>query len=428
MSESASSPLRPLFAWYGDDFTGSTDALEAVAQSGLPAVLFLRTPGEADLRAFRECLAVGIAGESRSRPPSWMRQHLPPVFEILRGTGAPVVQYKICSTFDSSPETGSIGCAIEIGVSVFGNRVVPVVPAAPLLRRYVIFGNLFAAAADGQIYRIDRHPTMSVHPITPMQEGDLRRHLAHQTKLPITGVDVIELRGGATPWPGDAGVALYDGLEPSDSELTARHILEQTASPCTFVVGSSGFTYGLMDHWRSTGSLPKSSESAVPSLPNQKRLLVLAGSCSPNTALQIRSALNQGFHGIHLDPSALDHPGSVHRAVQKLNEGSSVILYSALEPEDRIEVRDRAALGSAMGAILHDVIEQSGVTRVIVAGGDTSSHAAQQLGLTALRYSAPLVRGAPLCRAYGGTGELELVLKGGQIGGANFFRDVLDWS
>ncbi|MBV5333578.1 four-carbon acid sugar kinase family protein, partial [bacterium] len=47
---------------------------------------------------------------------------------------------------------------------------------APFLRRYVAFGNLFARAGD-ITYRLDRHPTMSNHPITPMTEGDLRLHL-----------------------------------------------------------------------------------------------------------------------------------------------------------------------------------------------------------------------------------------------------------
>ena len=108
-------PDKPIFSFYGDDFTGSTDALEALAASGVPAVLFLRPPDAADLREFGGCRAVGIAGESRSRSPEWMRDALPPVFERLREIGAPVVQYKVCSTFDSSPETGSIGCALEVG-------------------------------------------------------------------------------------------------------------------------------------------------------------------------------------------------------------------------------------------------------------------------------------------------------------------------
>ena len=149
---------RPVFSFYGDDFTGSTDALEALAESGVETVLFLRTPDEDDLRQFGACRAIGIAGDSRSRSPEWMRSNLPAVFERLREIGAPVVQYKVCSTFDSSPEAGSIGCALEIGQDIFGVPWVPVVPAAPLLGRYVVFGNLFAAGG-GAIHRIDRHPT-----------------------------------------------------------------------------------------------------------------------------------------------------------------------------------------------------------------------------------------------------------------------------
>ncbi|MGO8249179.1 hypothetical protein ACC809_36725, partial [Rhizobium johnstonii] len=37
-------------------------------------------------------------------------------------------------------------------------------------------GNLFAAY-QGRIFRIDRHPVMSRHPVTPMDEADLAVHL-----------------------------------------------------------------------------------------------------------------------------------------------------------------------------------------------------------------------------------------------------------
>ena len=36
---------EPLFSYYGDDFTGSTDALEALAANGVPSVLFPGTSG-----------------------------------------------------------------------------------------------------------------------------------------------------------------------------------------------------------------------------------------------------------------------------------------------------------------------------------------------------------------------------------------------
>jgi uncharacterized protein YgbK (DUF1537 family) len=416
-----------IFTFYGDDFTGSTDALEALAANGLPTVLFLRLPSADDLRKFAGCRAVGIAGESRSRSPQWMREELPVIFTRLREIGAPVVQYKVCSTFDSSSETGSIGCAIEIGRAIFGDPSVGVVPAAPVLERYVVFSNLFAADGAG-IHRIDRHPSMRAHPITPMDEGDLRVHLSQQTSLRIAGVSLPELRGESFRWPANADVVVFDGLEPADSARSARWIWEHRITPQTFVVGSSGFTYGLMDHWRAAGWLPGAGALPVASLRNQERLLVLAGSCSPATATQVHHALRSGFHGIRLDTAALNSDCAQREAVAQLAGGRSVILYSALGDGDRVDIRDRPALAAAMGKLVHNLIRSSGVSRVVVAGGDTSSHAARELGITALTFSAPLTRGAPLCRAHGGSCELELVLKGGQIGPEDFFEQVLHYS
>jgi uncharacterized protein YgbK (DUF1537 family) len=416
-------PERPIFSYYGDDFTGSTDALEALAENGVPSVLFLRLPDAADLCRFSGCRAIGIAGESRSRPPEWMRAELPRVFETLRQIGAPVVQYKVCSTFDSSPEVGSIGCAIEIGREIFGDRSVGVVPAAPLLRRYVAFGNLFAASGEA-IHRIDRHSAMGAHPITPMDESDLRLHLARQTSLEIAGVNLFELRANTWQWPERAGIVLFDGLDPEDMTQAARRIWEHRQ---TFVVGSSGFTYGLMDYWRAQRWLPEPNEFAAHARRSDGRLLVLSGSCSPATETQIRTALRDGFHGIRLDPAELNFDSAEGEATAQLTAGRSVILYSALGNGGRVAIEDRPKLGKAMGRLLRNVVLASDLHRAVVAGGDTSSHAAQELGISALTFVAPLARGAPLCHAHGWPGELDLVLKGGQVGPPSFFEDVRSW-
>ena len=50
-----------------------------------------------------------------------------------------------------------------------------IVGGQPDLERYCLFGNLFAAAGSGaEVHRIDRHPTMSRHPVTPMGEAEHR--------------------------------------------------------------------------------------------------------------------------------------------------------------------------------------------------------------------------------------------------------------
>ena len=95
-------------AFYGDDFTGSTDALEVLAFAGLRCALFLKppTPGQLDRLAGYD--AIGVAGDSRGMSPAEMDAALPAVFDALAALGAPIVHYKVCSTFDSSPAIGSM--------------------------------------------------------------------------------------------------------------------------------------------------------------------------------------------------------------------------------------------------------------------------------------------------------------------------------
>jgi len=230
-----------LFCYYGDDFTGSTDALEALAANGVPSVLFLDPPAEEDLRAFPGCRAIGVAGESRSRPPNWMSAHLPAVFERLKEYGAPICQYKVCSTFDSSPQVGSIGRALEIGQQVFRSAYVPVVVTAPHLGRYVLFGNLFAAGG-GTVHRIDRHPTMGHYPVTPMDESDLRVHLGRQTDQPIALIDLPAFHNGcaeerlARIVQQGASVIVFDGLDEQTARETGR-LLWMRAASAPFAIG-----------------------------------------------------------------------------------------------------------------------------------------------------------------------------------------------
>ena len=48
-----------LLAFYGDDFTGSTDAMEALARSGYRTVLFLEAPSLDRLKKFEGLRCIG---------------------------------------------------------------------------------------------------------------------------------------------------------------------------------------------------------------------------------------------------------------------------------------------------------------------------------------------------------------------------------
>ena len=119
--------------------------------------------------------------------------------------------------------------------------------------------------------------------------------------------------------------------------------------------------------------------------------------------------------------------GEADGALHALREGRSVAIYSALGPADCEGAPRGEELGRALGSFLLDLIRRSGVRRVAIAGGDTSSHAVRQLGLDALTFAGLLSPGAPLVRGYSADSDvngLELVLKGGQVGPENFFEIV----
>jgi 3-oxoisoapionate kinase len=418
-----------LFTYYGDDFTGSTDALEALAANGVRTALFLGTPDQRDLEEFAGYRAIGIAGESRSRDPEWMEQFLPEKFRWLRSLGAPICQYKICSTFDSSPQIGNIGVAMRIGREVFDSKCVPVVVAAPHLGRYVLFGHLFAAAGGDEVHRIDRHPTMQRHPITPMHESDLRIHLAKQAPEAIELLDILALTGGNASTAmerlvlNNPSAVLFDGLNHRSALETGR-LLWINRGEHPFAAGSSGLTHALILHWREAGLIPASFSPAEPRPAD--RIIVVSGSCSPMTEMQIQCALQNGFEGLHtadLAPNEL-----LNRGAEVLTSGRSLIVYSALGPHNLGGSLVGEDLGRYLGTVLRELVSRTGVRRAVIAGGDTASHAASQLGIHALTFAAVMAPGAPLCRAHSNDplmDGLELVLKGGQVGGSDFFEKVL---
>ena len=413
-------------SYFADDFTGATDALESLARAGLRTRLFLDPPAAARCAGLD---AVGVAGLTRSLPPDAMEAVLRPAFAALRALGPRHVHYKVCSTFDSSPTVGSIGRAIEVGASVFGGPVVPLLVAAPALGRFCAFGNLYARygiGSAGAIHRLDRHPSVSKHPVTPMTEADLRLHLAKQTARSIGLLDVLALERppeesvAALRSLGEAGhaVVLFDCLNSAHLHRVGLLIdgLAGDGSAPLFSVGSSGVGAALAAHWGGAANATWPSPGAA------TPLLVVSGSCSPVTAGQIGWAQANGFAGQALDPLAASHTSALDEVVAHLRAGRNVVACTSLGRSDG--EAPAARLGAALGHFAREAIAATGVRRLVVAGGDTSSYAGRALGIESLEMLAPLAPGAPLCRACapGSPADgLEIVFKGGQVGAPDFF-------
>jgi uncharacterized protein YgbK (DUF1537 family) len=410
-----------LLACLADDFTGATDALESLSMAGLHTVMFADVPEPEAVAAIPGLQAVVVASAARS----WRMEETERVrsmFAALRDIGPRHVIYKVCSTFDSSPQRGSIGRVIEIGAEVFGQSTTPVVPGAPALGRYQAFGNLFAAgsiASGDEVYRLDRHPVMSRHPVTPMSESDLRRHLSLQTNLSIGLFDVrrLSLPSEERQRAWDAATSEHDillcDLLTTDQQATLGALLDRLAdrnAPC-FSVGSSGATSSLGSHWNAAGvCVPRTN---WPRVTRKQPLLVVSGSCSAVTARQIDRVLTAGWVGIDAfcETAAAD-------VVKALQGNKNAILHTSIGPDDRRRTNDLPEMGTRLGRMTSEILANvPTLQRLIFAGGDTSSHALAQLGVTTFRMITRITPGAPLCEANG----LEIVCKGGQAGPEDFF-------
>lgn len=416
----------PHYGWYGDDFTGATDTLATLAESGFRALLFLGIPTPEQLAAAGPLDAVGIAGATRSMAPAEMTPVLDAAGRFFAGLGVQLMHYKCCSTFDSAPHVGSIGAALAALRPHFPNPLVPIIGGQPNLGRYCLFGNLFATAGTGgEAHRIDRHPTMSRHPVTPMGEADLRCHLAAQGLQPLELVD-YRAHDGETghaalerACASGAKAVLFDVSRDADIAAIARLLGGYLDALPMLAAGPSSVAQ-LAASLAGRARLTARPTIAPPSGP----VLALVGSLSPVTRAQVENAEN--FARLTIDPTALlgepGHAASLRRrTVERLGAGN-VMLMTAQPTGAPGNPR---AVAKATGRLLRDIMKEARVARLLIAGGDTSTLAIEALDIWGLSYRAPMVAGAPLCCAHSTTAHLDgldIVLKGGQMGPLDFFE------
>ncbi len=447
-----SRPDNLLLTWYADDFTGAAAVLEVLSFAGVTAMLFLDVPTRAQLSRYPHLQAIGVASTARAQSPEWMDKHLPSIFQSLQALAPQLIHYKICTTLDSSPTSGSIGRVIEIAADLLTLEAVPVLVAAPQMRRYQMFGHLFAALGN-DVFRLDRHPVMARHPVTPMTESDVALHISAQSHRLQTSLwsleDIKADRPPALAQASDKISVFTIDCNDSTSETAAGRMLWGSRDTNRFVVGSQGVEFALVRHWIETGALAEQSPPG--SAGKSAGMVTVSGSVSPTTAEQIEWSRNNGFATIRFDVTkacsdAAELETEITRVVNKsltaINKNIDPLVFTAEGPDDpAVSQLHKAAayagydmsdinktIGTALGKILHSVLKQSNVRRAVVSGGDTAGYVTRQLGIFALSALAPTIAGASLSKVHaeGPMDGVELALKGGQMGSPDYFGWIRD--
>jgi len=441
-------------AFYGDDFTGASDNAAQYARHGLRTLLFFSNPTPEVLKkAAQSYDVIGIAGTARSLPPEQIADELLPVLDNFQQLGVNFIQYKCCSTFDSSPSIGSLGEAIQLMRRVWPQSFVPVFSATPEFGRYTLFGHHYARAGS-DVYRLDRHPVMSRHPVTPMHESDLAKILADQG---FKSTRLIDLRlldeheknpNALSTLIANEDSAVFDGYTQQQVVTGAASLWQLARSRTICAMAAQGLAHALGTHLREQNQIaaPQPTHTLAP----VDRLLVLSGSCSALSAAQIDWAIAAGFQEIRITPEQLigtdQHTlkSLEDQMLDALSAGKSMVIYTAKGPDDNhlaaaldklpANVSAPAFIANRIGLLYsrlaHTALARAGLTRLVVAGGDSSSFTMRQLGARALEIKAShFKQNAHVCTLISDDPLIngkEVLLKGGQVGADDLYGCMLE--
>ena len=410
----------PLLGCIADDFTGATDLANTLVKAGMTAVQVIGVP----TGPLPEADAIIVALKSRTSPAREAVAESLAACEALLAAGAKQIFFKYCSTFDST-EAGNIGPVADALIQRLGCGFAIANPAFPTNGRTVFQGHLFVGD------KLLNESGMENHPLTPMTDANLVRVLGRQTGGTVKLVPVAVVEQGATILRHT-----LTGLKESGwryaivDAVTDAHLLTigEAVADHALVTGGSGVAMGLPANFRAKGLLPERGEAASALPPMAGPAAVLAGSCSRATLGQIGYARDHA-HTLELDVLATPDVAALVAEALAWAEGKlgdAPIVIAASAPPEQVAALQRKLGREAAGALVEDTLASiaealvaRGVTRLVVAGGETSGAVVSRLGVTALRIGPEIDPGVPW--TYAEQPGLHLALKSGNFGARDFF-------
>lgn len=395
----------------GDDFTGSGDLANMIAKTGMETRLYA---GALPERAGGEAAAV-VALKTRTLPVAEAVAQSLAAMRWLRGQGAERILFKYCSTFDSTPK-GNIGPVAEALADELGAESVLFVPSFPDTGRTVYQGHLFVAD------RLLSESPLAHHPLTPMSDPDLRRWLGRQTRQPVGHLPLAALRGpeAAAALARAGRFVIADAIDDQDIDR-----LGWLARDARLVTGGSAIGAGLARALRAEAGAKAGAARGWQGAVGPA--VLLSGSCSEATLGQI-AAYDGPSRVLRVDEALAADADFIAGLADWVLAQPAPALIAASQGADAVRAaqaahgRERVAEAiETTFARLAATLRERGVTRFVVAGGETSGAVATGLGIQAFDIGPEIAPGVPALAA----GPLRLALKSGNFGGPDFFARAL---
>ncbi len=280
-------------------------------------------------------------------------------------------------------------------------------------------------------------------PIHPMTRSDLVGILQSQTKRRVALLthDVVvqgsdALRAHMEVMKANCNYLILDVVDQAALQIIARAIVHERV-----VCGSSAVAEELAQQDTSRSSR---DSVFVPTSANSVALAV-AGSLTPQTRVQVEYAHELGHPVVELDTVAAmtnkDSCGIYDHLtdflLQYLRNGISPILHASHDPQkvvETVEIGRRLGLSAietgrfvsdALAQVVHEVMNNILLDRLVVLGGETSDAVCRHLGINTLTVYKEIEPGLPSSIALA-PHPLLLVLKSGSFGSVDFLIKAFD--
>ena len=370
-----------------------------------------------------------IALKTRSISASKAIEESLSALKWLKEAGAKKYFFKYCSTFDSTAE-GNIGPVSEALMNELKVDQTIYCPAFPENGRSIYMGNLFV----GQ--KLLSESSMKDHPLTPMNDSNLMRLLSAQVSRRVGLADRIVVNSGVNSLKeklislkeNDVPHVIVDAVADTD--------LDTIASACQdmdFITGGSALAMPLAEFYKASGKISANDNSFMNKKLNTGSI-ILSGSCSEMTIIQVKNFIQRGAAAFQLDPIDLAENG-VKKVLDWLSSQDftkNIIIYATSDPDTVKKVQAKLGVDMA-GKIVEQGLSECaiaarelGIKNFIIAGGETSGAITKALNVRQLDIGIEIAPGVPWTFSGKRNNQIALSLKSGNFGSEEFFTEALN--
>lgn len=399
-----------------DDFTGGLDAAGFMKKNGMAVILFSGIPGKEDISRVPDDSSIVIALQIRSMEKKSALKLVDDALDAISLSKCRMVYFKYCSTFDSTDEgnIGPIGDEILDRLNLGGTIVVP---SLPVNGRTVKDGRLY-------VYGVPLASShMRNHPLNPMTLSYVPEILQRQTERPVY---LIKAGSGEKRKLYDkmTGFAVLDAASDEDINEIAKEFED-----IPFATGGSALVGAYAGLYAKKGA--ESDGERVVEV-DAKHAIMFVGSCSASSLKQVEvyESASHRVERFSLEKYLSSPDEYINALLEKAKgvEGRFPLLISASKTPREREENDKNFPGVDVAretegffAKMTGKCLESGFTRFIVGGGETSGSVVRASKLNAFSIGREISPGVSWMYSDG----VAFALKSGNFGGDDFFISAL---